>query len=89
MRNYVVCGNLVVSGDVTINGTIYDVRNMAALIDKLAEGNYRNIMELTNQKTTVDSLELDNIVLINFNCDDKSELTILGSSVSMNMEVLE
>lgn len=88
MRNYVVCGKLTVTGDVTINGTIFDVQNMSALITKLAEGNYKNIMELTNHKRTVDSLELDNIVLISFDCDDQSELNILGSVMSMNTDIL-
>jgi len=88
MRNYVVCGKLTVTGDVTINGTIFDVQNMSALVTKLAEGNYRNIMELTNHERTVDSLELDNIVIISFDCDDASELNILGSVVSMKTDVL-
>lgn len=88
MRNYVVCGKLTVTGDVTINGTIFDVQNMSALVTKLAEGNYRNIMELTNHERTVDSLELDNIVIIRFDCDDTSELNILGSVVSMKTDVL-
>ena len=88
MRNYVVCGKLTVTGDVTINGTIFDVQNMSALVTKLAEGNYRNIMELTNHERTVDSLELDNIVIISFDCDYASELNILGSVVSMKTDVL-
>jgi len=88
MRNYVLCGKLEVKGDITINGTIYDVQNMSALITKLAEGNYRNIMELTNHERTIDSLELDNIVIISFDCDEVSELTVLGSVVSMNTDVL-
>ena len=28
MKNYVVCGKLTVKGNVTINGTIYNVQNM-------------------------------------------------------------
>tara|TARA_Y100000389_G_C17471058_1_gene530970 strand:+ start:16868 stop:17137 length:270 start_codon:yes stop_codon:yes gene_type:complete len=88
MRNYVVCGKLEVKGNITITGTIYDVQNMSALITKLAEGNYRNIMELTNDERKVDSLELDNIVIISFDCDDVSELVVLGSVVSMNTDVL-
>ena len=88
MKNYVVCGKLTVKGNVTINGTIYNVQNMSALITKLAEGNYKNIMELTNHERIVDSLELDNIIFISFDCDEQSELVVLGSCVSMNTEVL-
>ena len=55
MAKYVVCGKLTVTGDVTVNGTIYDVRNMSSLVKILSEGNYKDIMELTNNKRSVEA----------------------------------
>lgn len=89
MDNYIVCGKLVVTDNIIIKDTIYDVRNMVSLVKKLEEGGYKNIMELTNNERTVETLELDNIILINFECNDKSELIINGNTVSMNIETLE
>lgn len=89
MAKYVVCGQLIVTGDLTVNGTISDVRNMSSLIKILSEGNYKDIMELTDNKRTVKNLIVDDIVLINFDCKGKSELVISGSSICLNSQVLE
>jgi hypothetical protein len=89
MAKYVVCGKLTVTGDVTVNGTIYDVRNMSSLVKILSEGNYKDIMELTNNKRSVDHLNVNDIVIINFDCEGKSELSICGSSICLNSQVVE
>ena len=84
MSKYVLCGKLTVNGNLTVTGNIFNVMNMTAFIKKLEEGGYKNIMELTNNQRTVDSLEVDDIIFINFNCDDQSELVVFGSCVTMN-----
>jgi hypothetical protein len=89
MSKYIVCGKLTINGDLTVKGDIVNIMSMTALIKKLEDGGYKNIMELTNNKRTVDSLELDDIVFINFKCDEKSELSILGNCVAMNSITLE
>ena len=89
MANYVVCGNLTINGDLTVRGTMSDVRNLSSLIKKLEKGVYKDIMELTGNKRTVEDLEVDDLILINFECKDKSDIIIMGSSISMNMELLE
>ena len=47
------------------------------------------MMELTNNKRTIDDLEVNDLVLVTFDCKEKSILTVFGTSTSMNMEVLE
>tara|TARA_B100001093_G_scaffold517422_1_gene598923 strand:+ start:610 stop:879 length:270 start_codon:yes stop_codon:yes gene_type:complete len=89
MSKYVLCGKLTVEGNLTVTGNVYNVMSISALINKLEEGGYKNIMKLTNNKRTVDSLEVDDIVLINFDCIDQSELVVHGSCVTMNSTTLE
>ena len=89
MSNYVLCGELNISGNALIKGNIYDVRNLSSLVRKLEKGGFRDIMELTNNKRTINNLELDNLILVNFDCKDQSVLNVLGSSQVTNMEVLE
>ena len=89
MSKCVVCGNLTINGDLTVTGNVYNVMNMKALIKKLEEGGFKNITELTNNQRTVDSLEVEDLIFINFNCDDQSELVVLGSCVTMNSITLE
>ena len=89
MSKYVLCGKLTVKGNLTVKGSIFNIMNMTAFIKKLEEGGYKNIMELTNNQRTVDSLEVDDIIFINFNCDHQSELVVLGSCVTMNSTTLE
>lgn len=89
MSKCVVCGNLTINGDLTVTGNVYNVMSMKALIKKLEEGGFKNITELTNNQRTVDSLEVEDLIFINFNCDDQSELVVLGSCVTMNSITLE
>ena len=89
MSKCVVCGNLTINGDLTVTGNVYNVMSMKALIKKLEEGGFKNITELTNNQRTVDSLEVEDLIFINFNCDDQSELVVLGSCVTMNSLTLE
>ena len=89
MSKYVLCGNLTVQGNLTVRGNVFTVMSMTALVKKLEEGGYKNIMELSNNQRTVDSLEVDDIIFISFDCDDQSELVVLGSCVTTNSITLE
>lgn len=89
MANYVLCGELNINSNVLIKGNVYDVRNLSSLVKKLEKGGFRDIMELTNNKRTINNLEVDNLILVNFDCKDKSVLNVLGTSQVTNMEVLE
>lgn len=89
MSKCIVCGNLTINGDLTVTGNVYNVMSMKALIKKLEEGGFKNITELTNNQRTVDSLEVEDLIFINFNCDDQSELVVLGSCVTVNTITLE
>ena len=89
MANYVVCGKLSVLKNATINGTLCDVRSLSGLVKKLQQGGYIDIMELTNNKRIIEEINVDDLILINFECADKSDLCISGSTTSMNMEVVE
>ena len=88
MAKYFLCGELNVNGNALIKN-IYDVRNLSSLVKKLEKGGFKDIMEFTNNKRTIDDLEVDDLVLVNFDCKDKSVLNVLGTSQVMNMEVLE
>ena len=46
-------------------------------------------MELTANKRTIDTLEVDDLVLVNFECEEKSILNVCGTSTIINTEVLE
>ena len=89
MSKCVVCGNLTIKGNLTVTGNVYYVMNMKALIKKLEEGGFKNITELTNNQRTVDSLEVEDLIFINFNCDDQSELVVLGNCTTVNSITLE
>lgn len=89
MANYVVCGKLSVLENAIINGSISDVRSLSGLVKKLQEGGYRDVMELTDNKREIKELNVDNLVLINFECTDKSDLSISGTTTALNMEVVE
>ena len=89
MANYVVCGKLSVLENAIINGTISDVRSLSGLVKKLQEGGYRDVMELTDNKREIKELNVDNLVIINFECTDKSDLCISGTTTTLNMEVVE
>ena len=89
MTNYILYGELTVNGDVLIKGTVYEANSLSSLVKKIGEDEYKNIMELTCDKRTVDSLELDDLILVNFECEEKSILNVCGTSTIINMEVLE
>ena len=89
MKKYILCGELTVRGNATINGTIFDIRSLSGLIEILKEGGYNNIMELTNNSRSVNNLEIDDLIIINFECLEKSSLNILGTSSSLGMKIIE
>ena len=89
MENYVLCGELTVNQDVIIKGTLYEVNSLSSLVKKIGESNYKDIMKLTDDKRTVDTLEVDDLLLINFECEEKSILNAVGTTTIINMEVLE
>ena len=89
MANYVLCGELNVKGNLLVKGSICEVKSLSSLVKKLEKGGYKDMMELTNNKRTVDNLEVDDLVLVTFDCKEKAILNVFGTCTSMNMEVLE
>ena len=89
MENYILIGNLNVNGNVMITGTVYDVRSLSSLVKKLETGGYKDVMELTDNERTIDNLEVNDLILVSFECEEKSILNVLGAMDSVNMEVLE
>jgi len=89
MANYILCGELTVNGDVLIKGTVYEANSLSSLIKKIGKDDYKDIMELTSNKRTIDTLEVDDLVLVNFECEEKSILNVCGTSTIINTEVLE
>lgn len=89
MSNYILCGELTVNGDVLIKGTIYEANSLSSLVKKIGKDDYKDIMELTANKRTIDTLEVDDLVLVNFECEEKSILNVYGTSTIINTEVLE
>jgi hypothetical protein len=89
MANYILTGNLNVNGNVVVTGTLYDIRSLDTLVKKLEEGGYKGMMELTNNERTIDNLEVNDLILVNFDCSIKSILNVSGTTSSINMEVLE
>ena len=84
MDNYVVCGELYITDKLIVKDTIYYVHSVSALVKKLAEGGYKNISELTNTENTVDNVIVDNLIIINFNCDEMSEINVDGEYTHTN-----
>lgn len=89
MSNYILCGELTVNGDVLIKGTVYEANSLSSLLKKIGKDDYKDIMELTANKRTIDTLEVDDLVLVNFECEEKSILNVCGTSTIINTEVLE
>ena len=89
MNNYVVCGKLTIEGDMIVNGTVFNVKSLGGLVKVLEQGSFKNIMEFTNNETVIKELTLDNLVLVDFECSDKSELTICGSCTCMDTKTIE
>ena len=48
--NYILTGNLNVTGDAVIAGTVYDIKSLSTLVKLLARGDYKDLMELTNNE---------------------------------------
>lgn len=88
MSNYVVCGKLNITGNLTVKGTVSSIYSLPSLITKLEEGGYKDIMELTKTKREVKDLEVDNLVIISFDCEDQTELNVLGSLTTIHSENL-
>jgi len=87
MVNYILTGNLNVNGNVVVTGTLYDIRSLDTLVKKLEEGGYKDMMELTNNERTIDNLEVNDLILVNFDCSIKSVLNVNGT-ISSNIEIL-
>ena len=68
MVNYILTGNLNVNGNVVVTGTLYDIRSLSTLVKKLEEGGYKDMMELTNNERIIDNLEVNDLILVNFDC---------------------
>jgi hypothetical protein len=91
MVNYILTGNLNVNGNVVVTGTLYDIRSLSTLVKKLEEGGYKDMMELTNNERIIDNLEVNDLILVNFDCAESwaSMLNVNGTMSSINVEVLE
>ena len=89
MSNYVLCGELNINEDAVIKGTLYEANSLSSLIKKIREDDYKDIMQLTGNKRTIDTLEVDNLILVNFECEEKSTLNVAGIATIINMDVLE
>lgn len=91
MVNYILTGNLNVNGNVVVTGTLYDIRSLSTLVKKLEEGGYKDMMELTNNERIIDNLEVNDLILVNFDCTESwaSMLNVNGTMSSINVEVLE
>lgn len=89
MANYILCGELTVNRDVLIKGTVYEANSISGLVKKISKNDYKDIMELTDNKRTIDTLEIDDLILVNFECEEKSILNVCGTSTIINTEVLE
>jgi hypothetical protein len=89
MSNYILRGKLDILGDLIINETVSDIRSESALTKKLSSDNFKDVMEITDNKRSIDNLTVDNLLLISFDCKDQSELCVNGSTTTMNSEILE
>ena len=89
--NYILTGNLNVTGDAVIAGTVYDIKSLSTLVKLLAQGEYKDLMELTNNQRTVDKLDINgDLILVTFECGpERSTLNVLGTSSSMQVVSLE
>ena len=67
--NYILTGNLNVNGDAVIAGTVYDVKSLTKLVKLLAQGGYKDLMELTNNERIIDKLDVNgDLILVTFEC---------------------
>ena len=81
----------LISGFLPIKEMIYDIRSLSTLVKKLEEGGYKDMMELTNNERIIDNLEVNDLILVNFDCAESwaSMLNVNGTMSSINVEVLE
>lgn len=91
MTNYILTGNLNVNGNMLIAGTVYDIKSIDALVKKLEEGGYKNIMELTGNDRTIDyDFEVNgDLILVTFDCSITSKLCTRGTMSMLDTQVLE
>ena len=89
MDNYVVCGKLFITDKLIVKDTVYSANSVSALVKKLGEGGYKNITEITNTENTINNVDVDNLILINFNCDEMSGINVSGEFTYTNYVDLE
>lgn len=94
MNNCVISGKVTVENNLTVNGTVYDVRSLDGLIKVLEQGNFKNIMETINSDCPVEELRIkelnvDNLVIVNFEACGPGILNVNGSITSINTEVIQ
>tara|TARA_B100000575_G_C23143782_1_gene666955 strand:- start:15055 stop:15324 length:270 start_codon:yes stop_codon:yes gene_type:complete len=82
MDNYILRGRLEIKDTLTVKGTFLVVQSENALNELLSSDNFKDIMEITNNSRSVDNLTVNDLVLISFDCDDKSELYVMGNTLS-------
>ena len=94
MNNYVLSGELTIENNLTVNGTVYDVRSLDGLIKVLEQGNFKNIMESINsdypvKELRIKELNVDNLVIVNFEACGPGILNVNGTITSINTEVIQ
>lgn len=82
MENYILRGRLEIKDTLTVKGTFLVVQSENSLNELLSSDNFKDIMEITNNSRSVDNLTVNDLVLISFDCDDKSELYVMGNTLS-------
>ena len=94
MNNCVISGKVTVENNLTVNGTVYDVRSLDGLIKVLEQGNFKNIMESINsdypvKELRIKELNVDNLVIVNFEACGPGILNVNGTITSINTEVIQ
>tara|TARA_Y100000389_G_C16982444_1_gene280976 strand:+ start:186 stop:473 length:288 start_codon:yes stop_codon:yes gene_type:complete len=95
MNNCVISGKVTIENNLTVNGTVYDVRSLDGLIKVLEQGNFKNIMdgvhwsELDVGELRIKELNVDNLVIVNFEACSPSILNINGTMTSINTEIIQ
>ena len=57
--------------------------SLSSLVKKIGKDDYKDIMELTANKRTIDALEVDDLILVNFECEEKSILNACGTTTTI------
>lgn len=95
MNNCVISGKVTVENNLTVNGTVYDVRSLDGLIKVLEQGNFKNIMdgvhwsEVDVEELRIKELNVDNLVIVNFEACGPGILNVNGIITSINTEIVE